>query len=74
MAGVSWDKYNEKNPWGKSGKGSDVAVITEDNGHASLRRTEAARAVREGRASGEQRALLAETDAAIQSALGGDAE
>ncbi len=58
---AGWENYDEKNPWGKSGKNSDVAAIDDDNlAHAQERRR-AEKAVKAGTASPEQHLILSDT-------------
>lgn len=64
MAGTTWQPFNEKNPWGK-----EAVAISEDNITASTARHEAIKAMKERRATPEQRALVLEADAAIQDVL-----
>lgn len=71
---VTMQSYNEKSPFGKSSKHSDVAVIGGDNIEFSRIRYEAIQAVKRGQATPEQRALVTETDTIIQEALGGGEE
>ncbi len=60
MAGVGWAKFNEKDPWGKSGKNNDVASIGEENLHFAQMRRAAEKGVKEGTATPEQYAIVAD--------------
>jgi len=66
MSDAGWAPapYNEKNPWGKGS-----VVITSDNAEASKARHEAIKAVNEGRATPDQRALVDQTDATMAEAV-----
>lgn len=57
--------FNEKKPFGKVD-----AVVAGDNIEFSQQRWDAIKAVRTGRATPEQRALVMETDRVMQEALG----
>ncbi len=58
---AGWAKFDEKNPWGKSGKNNDVASITEENLLYAQERRRAEKAVRDGSASAEQFAIVGDT-------------
>lgn len=65
MVKVESQPYNEKSPFGRG-----ATVVTGDNIEYSKQRVEAIRAIKSGSATPEQRALVSETDAVIQEALG----
>lgn len=64
---ASWAKFNEKTPFGKN----STAVVG-DNIDKSRERYQAGRRIQEGTATSADRALIAETDAAIRHSLGVD--
>lgn len=63
MVSVSWEPYNARNPFGKS------TVVAGDNIPFSRDRWEATKAVRLGRGTPEQIALVNETDLIMQEAV-----
>jgi hypothetical protein len=68
MGTTGWDPkpFNEKRPFGRG-----ATVVGGDNIEFSRVRREAIIAVKNGRATPEQRALVMETDAVIQECLEG---
>jgi hypothetical protein len=59
MAGP-WATYDERHPWGKPNKNSDIAAISEENLAFATMRREAEKAVRDRTATPEQHAVVAD--------------
>lgn len=69
MADAGWEKFDEKNPFGKSTKFSTVGVVAGDNIPYSTVRRDAIIAMKNGVATPEQVALVQRTDEIYQEAL-----
>jgi hypothetical protein len=61
--------YDEKNPWGKPSPYSTIVTIGGDNIEFSRQRREATQAVKENRATPEQRRMVMEADQAYKHVL-----
>ena len=66
--------FDEKYPWGKPAPGTTIVAIGGDNIEFSRYRRDAIVAMRSGRATPEQAALVRETDEIYSQAINGTSE
>lgn len=61
---MSWEKYNEKHPFGKG-----ATVISEENHQFAMMRRAARQRIQQGRGTAEDRAFLADAERLIKKAV-----